>query len=136
MEPDEREVIAAAEQRAAALTNGDVAELRRLMHPKMRWTTHRGAVLDRDTYIARNAGGSLVWQSQRLEQPTVTVIGDTAVLTAVVVDEVERGGKQETFRLRLTQTWVRDAGAWQCICRSRWSGALEVLVTCGKSAVA
>jgi hypothetical protein len=45
----------------------------------------------------------------------VAVVGDTAVLTAVVVDVVERDGRQETFRLRLTQTWVREAGAWQCI---------------------
>ena len=115
MESDERDVLAAAERRAAALVGGDVAELRRLMHPKLRWTTHRGDVLDRETYIAGNTDGSLVWREQRLEQPAVIVVGDTAVLTAVVVDEVERDGRPETFRLRLSQTWVRVAGAWQCI---------------------
>ena len=56
-----------------------------------------------------------MWPAQRLEEATVILVGDTAVLTAVVVDEVERDGQQETFRLRLTQTWVREAGAWQCI---------------------
>ena len=85
------------------------------MHPDLRWTTYTGLVLDRDSYIAGNTDGSLVWHAQRLEQPTVTVVGDTAVLTAVVVDEVEHEGKRETFRLRLTQTWVRSGGAWQCI---------------------
>ena len=115
MQSDEQAVIAAAEQRAAALAAGDASELRRLMHPQMRWTTHSGAVLDRDTYVAGNTDGSLVWHGQRLQRATVTVVGDTAVLTAVVVDEVERDGKRETFRLRLTQTWVRIDGAWQCI---------------------
>jgi ketosteroid isomerase-like protein len=115
MESDEQAVITAAEQRATALVAGDVSELKRLMHPKMRWTTHRGDVLDRDTYVAGNTDGSLVWQEQRLEEATVTVVGDTAVLTAVVVDEVKRGGERETFRLRLTQTWVRYGGTWQCI---------------------
>jgi hypothetical protein len=52
MNSDDENVIAAAEQRAVALANGDADELRRLMHPKMRWTTHRGNVLDRDTYVA------------------------------------------------------------------------------------
>jgi ketosteroid isomerase-like protein len=115
VQSDEQAVIAAAEQRAAALATGDVSELRRLMHPQMRWTTHSGAVLDRDSYVGGNTDGSLVWREQRFEQSTVTVVGDTAVLTAVVVDEVERDGKRETFRLRLTQTWVRIDGAWQCI---------------------
>ena len=115
MPADEQEVTAAAEQRAAALARCDAAELRRLMHPKLRWTTHLGVVLDREAYIAGNTDGALVWREQRFEQPVVAVVGDTAVLTAVVVDVVERDGRQETFRLRLTQTWVREAGAWQCI---------------------
>jgi ketosteroid isomerase-like protein len=85
------------------------------MHRNLRWTTHVGAVLDRDAYIAGNTDGSLVSREQRLEQPEVSVVGDTAILTAVVVDEVERDGERQTFRLRLTQTWVREAGAWQCI---------------------
>jgi uncharacterized protein DUF4440 len=115
MESDAREVIAAAERRAVALARGDAAELRRLMHPEMRWTTHLGVVLDRDSYIAGNTDGSLLWRDQRLETPTVAIVGDAAVLHAVVVDVVERDGRRETFRLRLTQTWVREAGTWRCV---------------------
>jgi hypothetical protein len=40
------------------------------------------------------------------------VVGDTAVLTAVAVDEVSRAGRTETRRLRLTQTWLRTAEGW------------------------
>jgi hypothetical protein len=115
VESDERDVLAAAQLRAAALARGDAEELRRLMHPELRWTTHTGAVLGRDAYVAGNTEGSLVWHEQRLERPLVTVVGDTAVLTAVVVDEVERDGARETFRLRLTQTWVREHGTWRCL---------------------
>jgi len=53
------------------------------MHRNLRWTTHVGAVLDRDAYIAGNTDGSLVWRERRLEQPEVSVVGDTAILTAV-----------------------------------------------------
>jgi Domain of unknown function (DUF4440) len=69
------------------------------MHPDLRWMTHRGDVLDRDTYLAGNTDGSLVWHQQRLEEPSVTVVGDAAVLTAIVVDVVDREGQRETFRL-------------------------------------
>jgi hypothetical protein len=115
VEPDERDVLAAAQLRAAALVRGDAGELRRLLHPELRWTTHTGSVLDRGAYVGGNTDGSLVWHEQRLELPRVTAVGDTAVLTAVVVDEVERGGTRETFRLRLTQTWVREQGTWRCL---------------------
>jgi len=115
MNPDEQNVIAAAEQRAAALADANLTELRRLMHPKLQWTTHRGDVFDRDAYVAANTGRSLVWHEQRLEQPSVTVVGQAAVLTAIVVDVVDREGTRETFRMRVTQTWVREGHEWQCI---------------------
>ena len=112
MTPDELGVLAAAERRARALAAGDAAALLALHHPALRWTTFRGDVLDRESYVRGNTDGSLQWLEQRLENATVVVEGDTAVLTAVVVDEVERKRRRETFRLRLTQTWVRDGDGW------------------------
>jgi ketosteroid isomerase-like protein len=81
----------------------------------LQWTTFRGGVLDRDSYIDGNTNGSLRWHAQRLLDPEVVVVGDTAVLTALVVDEVEHEDGPETFRLRLTQTWVRQEGRWLCL---------------------
>jgi hypothetical protein len=112
---DEREVIAAAERRARALCSSNAEALRALHHPGLRWTTHRGVVLDREAYIAGNVGGGLVWHAQRLEDVEVTVEGQTAVLVCVVVDEVECDGERSVFRLRLTQTWVRGEAGWVCL---------------------
>ena len=109
------DVIAAAERRARALWGRDADALRAMHHPGLRWTTHRGKVLDRDAYVAGNVGDELVWHSQRLEDVSVVVDGDTAVLVGVVVDEVERDGERAVFRLRLTQTWVRREGRWVCL---------------------
>jgi ketosteroid isomerase-like protein len=110
--PGERAVLDAAEQRARALVAGDADALRALHHPALRWTTYRGDVLDRESYVRGNTEGELRWIEQRLEEVGVVVEGETAVLTAAVVDEVERDGRRETFRLRLTQTWVRDGDRW------------------------
>jgi ketosteroid isomerase-like protein len=112
---DAREVLAAAERRAAALAAGDVATLNGLMHPSLQWTTFTGRVLSRDQYIDGNTGHALRWKSQSLDGTHVEVVRDTAVLTAVVTDEVERDGIEQTFTLRLTQTWVRTKGGWQCL---------------------
>jgi ketosteroid isomerase-like protein len=113
--PDEQAVLRAAEQRAAALANADAAALRRLMHPMLTWTSHRGETLDLDAYVAGNTDGSLVWHEQRLEQPLVTVVDGVGVLTATVLDVVERDGKREVFRMRVTQTWVREGREWRCL---------------------
>jgi hypothetical protein len=111
----EEQVLAAAQRRAEALVAGDPDALRALLHPSLRWTTFRGAVLTRDEYVEANTGSGLGWRSQRLRDPQVVVVGDTAVLTAVVLDEVQRGPEVATFTLRLTQTWVRGARGWQCL---------------------
>ena len=63
-------------------------------------------------YVAGNTGGELVWHAQRLDDAEVTVVGDTAVLTAIARDEFERGGDRGAHAMRLTLTWTRVDGAW------------------------
>ncbi|WP_433043862.1 nuclear transport factor 2 family protein [Dactylosporangium sp. CS-033363] len=112
------EVVAAATARAAALAARDRGALEALLHPRLRWTTYDGRVLDRAAYLAGNTAGELTWLSQTLEDVDVAVATDAvAVLTAVAVDVVRRGsGPAETFRLRLTQTWLREPGhGWRCL---------------------
>jgi len=95
---------------------GDRRRLAALLHPQLLWTTYQGVVLDREDYLAVNVGGGLVWIEQTLQDIDVQIIGNAvAVLTALVVDVVNRDGAQDTFRLRLTQTWVNSADGWQCL---------------------
>lgn len=112
---DVRAVVRAASRRADFLAAGDAGELRALHHPGLRWTTHRGEILDFDHYIAGNTRGDLTWHRQHLEDVFVTVERDAAVLTAVVLDDVERDGVRQVFRMRLTQTWVRHSDEWLCL---------------------
>ena len=115
MPSPEEEVTAAARRRAAALAARDEAALRRLMHPGLLWTTFRGEVLGYEAYIAGNTRGDLRWRAQRLDDVTVSVAGGTAVLAAMVTDEVTRDGREQSFRLRLTQVWVRTPEGWRCL---------------------
>lgn len=113
MNQDPVAVLQAAQDRAEALVAGDPERLDEFLHPELSWTTYRDEVKSRSAYLAGNTDGSLNWLSQRFEEPAVSVSGDTAVLTAVVVDEVEREGRRET--LRMTQTWIRERGRWRCL---------------------
>lgn len=110
------QVITAAEARATALAEGDAQRLSALLHEDFRWTAHAGETYSRDEYIRRNTEGQTVWRSQEVRSPEVVVVGETAVLYAEVVDVVatEEDGS-ETFRMPMTQVWVRTGDDWTCL---------------------
>ena len=101
------QVIAAAEQRASALAAGDAGPLTALLHEDFRWTTHAGETYDLTEYVRRNTEGHTAWRSQRLVNPEVVIVGEVAVLYAHVSDVVLVGDDAETFRMPMTQVWVR-----------------------------
>lgn len=109
------QVQAAAAARAEALARRDGRALRAVLHPQFVWTSHRGETFDLESYAAANSGAGSRWVGQALQDVRVIVAGDTAVLTCLVVDEVESGDGHEVFRMPVTQTWVRDGGAWLCL---------------------
>jgi hypothetical protein len=115
---DEDQVLIAAQARAAALAARDAAALRGLLHPRFGWVSHRGEVFDRDGYVAANATpGGVRWQAQRIEEPQVCVVGDTAVLRCTVTDVVTGAdGGEVRARMLMTQTWIRYRTAtWLCL---------------------
>jgi hypothetical protein len=113
---DAEEVIAAAEARATALALGDAEGLSRLLHEEFRWTTHAGETLRRAEYVRRNTEGHTAWRSQTLSNAEVAVVGHTAVLHAEVADVVLSAEHEpETFRMPVTQVWVRLRDGWRCL---------------------
>jgi ketosteroid isomerase-like protein len=112
----EEQIRSAAEDRASALAAGDVERLSELLHEDFRWTTHLGETYNRMEYVRRNTGGHTVWRSQDLSDVEVVVVGGTAVLHAEVTDVVmSQDGESETFRMPMTQVWVRQGGDWSCL---------------------
>jgi hypothetical protein len=76
----------------------------------------RGESYSRSEYVRRNTEGHTVWRSQRLSDVEVVVVNDTAVLHAEVTDEVlGEGDAPETFRMPMTQVWVRQVDGWMCL---------------------
>ncbi len=113
---DAREVVSAARDRARALASGDAVRLEQLLHERFTWTSHVGETFDRSEYVRRNTEGGVAWLAQDLVDPEVVVVGDTAVLRAEVADQVRAGdGDVETFRMPVTQVWVRAGDAWVCL---------------------
>jgi ketosteroid isomerase-like protein len=110
-----QQVISAAEARASALAEGDARRLSDLLHEDFRWTAHNGETYGRGEYIRRNTEGHTVWRSQDLSDADVVIVGTTAVLYAEVTDVVVSGATTETFRMPMTQVWVRSGSGWKCL---------------------
>ena len=108
------DVLAAVRGRAGALAAGDPEGLARWLHEQFTWTSHRGEVFDRAGYVRANTE-QLRWRSQVIEDPQVTIVGDTAVVVGAVRDAVERDGETSVFVMRITQTWVREFEGWLCL---------------------
>ena len=110
------QVVSAAEERASALAVGDAERLSNLLHEDFRWTNHVGETYSHSEYVRRNTEGPTVWRSQDLSSAEVVVVGDTAVLYAEVTDVVlSKDDNAETFRMPMTQVWVRLGGRWKCL---------------------
>lgn len=108
-------MLEAARARAQALADRDVDRLADVLHEEFRWRTHTGDTFDRAEYLDRNTTGPVRWISQEFRGASVTVVGDTAVLHAEVVDVIETADGHETFRMPMTQVWVRERGRWRCL---------------------
>ena len=43
------------------------------------------------------------------------IVEDAAVLRTVVTDTIDRADGKETYRMPMTQFWVRAGGGWRCL---------------------
>lgn len=105
------EILDAVARRSAALVTRDADALRMLLHAEFVWTSYAGLVLDREGYVGRNTG-PVRFVAQRFEDVSVRVVGDAAVLTGVVIDEL---GDGSLHRMLITLTWVHEDGRWQLL---------------------
>ena len=110
-----RQVLQAAHERAAALASSDGVRLAQLLHEGFTWTSHLGETYNREEYVRRNTEGHTAWVSQDLGDARVVIEHDTAVLHTVVTDVIHRDGEEVSFRMPVTQVWVRRDEVWTCL---------------------
>jgi predicted kinase len=102
----------AVQRRTDAVASGSEMQLERLLHREFVWTSHRGEVFDRESYVRANTGWSLSWRSLVLDDVRAVVTGDIGIVTATVTDTVEADGRPVRQRMRTTETWQRNGGEW------------------------
>ena len=111
----EAEVLEAAMRRAEALGRRDRMGLQSLLHPQFVWTSHKGEMFDRQTYLDANTGGLTAWHGQQLADVDVRVVGEVAILRCMVTDDVTTVAGRASFRMPMTTTWISGLNGWSCL---------------------
>jgi RNA polymerase sigma factor (sigma-70 family) len=97
-----------------ALVQSDAATMDRLLAYEMVGTDPGGWVWDKSKYVELVKGDAFHIESAKLEDSKVHVYGDAAVVTNLLLTNVN--SKQwPSFVQRSTSTWIRRHGSWQCV---------------------
>jgi ketosteroid isomerase-like protein len=117
----EDEVRAAVSAFGRAFVEADVSVLQRLLtNDYVHVNGRSGSVLNRDEWLKwvafRRAdlnSGELVISAHTVEDVKVQVHGEAAVVTGVAYSSGQRKGASFTSRVRFTNVWIMQGGAWR-----------------------
>jgi len=111
----ETELAGIEKQRFAAMLAADVAALDRLLSPDLTYTHSSARVETKQEYIEAIKTGASKYKVIEPEDIRVRVYGSTAVLTGFCRFEVTSGGQELKLRVRFTDVYVKNDGAWRMV---------------------
>lgn len=97
---------------ANAERDADADRLDQLLAPDFAGIGPRGFVLTREQWLGRYRGGELKNESFTLDDPTVRVYGDAAMVIGIQNQRTSFQGHDASGRFRVTLVLVRTAGRW------------------------
>jgi ketosteroid isomerase-like protein len=109
----EKAVLEAQDERFAATIAADVTTLSRLLTDDMTYTHSSAVVETKAEFLEALRAGKYRYRSIAPEQREVRLYGDAAVVAGTCRVRVEVGGKDNDIRLRFTELYVRQGGAWR-----------------------
>jgi hypothetical protein len=111
----EREVESAENRRFEAMLRSDVEALGRLLADDLIYTHSNGIVDTKARYLESLKSGDLKYISIEREDVKLRVYGNTAVITGRGLFKARSRGQELNSRLRFTDVWVRNRGAWRMV---------------------
>ena len=109
-------VLAAEDQRFAAMVKADTIALHRLLAADLAYTHTSGEKQDRTAFLRSLASGELRYRNIAPTERTVRFVGSEA---AVVVGrsqmQVEAGGQVRAFSIRYVAVYQRVGASWQLV---------------------
>ena len=105
-------VLAAYNTIQQAMVDADITTLRRVIKDDKTFTHMSGKVQTKEEYLADIESGALDYQSYKIENPTVTIDGNYAKLTARTTLTANAYGAQGSWPFNITAWFENIGGEW------------------------
>ena len=110
---DEREILETYEKFEQAMIDKDIDTLNALVTEDKTFTHMSGKTQTKEEFFGEIADGTLNYYAYKLNNPVVTVDGDTATLTGSTTLKAKVYGSSGTWTLTTNQKFVKVDGAWK-----------------------
>ena len=112
---EEQAVLAAQDRRVAATIAADLAALEAVTTADLTYTHSNAVVEGRAEFFAGLRSGKYRYKSVAFDERRVRVLGDAAVISGACRVLVAAEGRDLDVRLRFTEVYARQAGAWKML---------------------
>lgn len=110
---DEAAVLSAQDARIAATIAADIASLEAMLTDDLSYTHSNAVVETRADFLEGLRTGRYRYRSVSFEERRVRPYGDSAVVAGTCRVQVTTGGREIEVRLRFTELYVKQGGAWK-----------------------
>lgn len=114
---EEKEVFLAVETLRKAMIDGNKHMLETLAAHDLSYGHSSGKVEDKASFVENIASGKSDFVTIALEEQTVKIVGDVAIVRHKLTAETKDGGKPATVNLKVLLIWQKQAGKWQLLAR-------------------
>jgi ketosteroid isomerase-like protein len=111
----EQELIKLENEWGEAIVKHDAASIDRIMADDYMGTYVDGSFFTKAQYIEYVKSSKEEILSLVIDEWKVGVYGDAAVVMGRTTMKMQSAGKEMTYQVRFTDTWVKRAGRWQCV---------------------
>jgi ketosteroid isomerase-like protein len=114
---DEAAVRKAIDDLTKAMMAADKAKLEALVADQLSYGHSSGKVESKAEFVGVIAGKKTIYKTITLTEPTVSVVGNSAIARHIFAAEVEADGKPSSPKIGVMQVWAKDGGTWKLLAR-------------------
>jgi ketosteroid isomerase-like protein len=114
---DEVAVRKAIDDLTKAMMAADKAKLEALVADQLSYGHSSGKVESKAEFVGVIAGKKTIYKTITLTEPTVSVVGNSAIARHIFAAEVEADGKPSSPKIGVMQVWAKDGGSWKLLAR-------------------
>ena len=115
MGTDADEVLAGEDERYAAMVDGDLDALDRLLADEVSYAHSSGVRDTKEQYVAKVRSGYYDYHSIDHPVERVEVLGDTAIVVGRMTADLTSGGVRKNIDCLAIAVWTRGGSGWRLL---------------------